>query len=100
MLADDLLPDSVLSYHDKQLDAYVIQWTNVMFPNSPIPLGTFQAFLFQNGSIGYVYRDLFGFDQGLGSSAVIGKHQRQELVEPESMQDKHMAADSYNHAFT
>ncbi|KAF6265399.1 hypothetical protein COO60DRAFT_953041 [Scenedesmus sp. NREL 46B-D3] len=69
---DDLLPDAVLTHHNKQLGVFVIQWTNVMVPSNPMLLGTFQAYLFQNGSIAYVYRDMFGSEQGLGGSAIIG----------------------------
>lgn len=70
--ADDLLPDNVLTHHDLATDAFVIQWTNVMFPSSSVPLGTFQAHIWRNGTIGYVYRDLYGTDLSLGTSAVVG----------------------------
>jgi hypothetical protein len=63
----------VLTHHDEQLGAFIIQWTNVMTPSNPMLLGTFQAYLFRNGSIAYVYRDMFGSEQGLGGSTIIGK---------------------------
>eukprot|EP00775_Hariotina_reticulata_P011554 gene11554-11697_t len=69
---DDLQPDTVLTYYDKARGALVIQWSNVMFPTSTVPMGTFQAHIFRNGSIGYVYKDLYGVDRSLGSSATIG----------------------------
>jgi hypothetical protein len=62
----------VLIHYDQQLGVFIIQWTNVMTPSNPMLLGTFQAQLFRNGSIAYVYRDMFGSEQGLGSSAIIG----------------------------
>lgn len=36
------------------------------------PVGTFQAYVFANGTLGYVYRDLFGSDEALGGGAIIG----------------------------
>lgn len=71
--ADDLIVDQVLTHHDTKLDAYVIQWTNAMSPASKLPIGTFQAWLFPNGTVGYVYRDLYGSEQALGSSAAVGE---------------------------
>lgn len=70
---DDLVADQVLTRHDEALDAFVIQWSNMMAPAGKLPLGTFQAYLFPNGTVGYVYRDLYGTEQALGSSAVIGE---------------------------
>jgi len=68
------MTDQVLTRHDAGLGTFVIQWTNVMAPSSKLPLGTFQAYLFPNGTVGYVYRDLYGTDQALGSSAVVGEY--------------------------
>ena len=65
--------DQVLTRHDTALGAFVIQWTNAMTPASKLPVGTFQAYLFPNGTVGYVYRDLYGTEQALGSSAVVGE---------------------------
>lgn len=62
----------MLTHHDTKLGAYVIQWTNVMTPAAKLPIGTFQAWLFANGTVGYVYRDLYGIEHALGSSAVAG----------------------------
>lgn len=63
----------MLTHHDAALGAFIIQWTNVVFANSPLLLGTFQAYLFRNGTVGYVYRDLYGTEQALGTSAVVGE---------------------------
>lgn len=62
----------MLTRHDVKLGAYVIQWSNVMTPASRLPVGTFQLYLFPNGTVGYVYRDLYGTEQALGTSAVAG----------------------------
>lgn len=70
------MTDQVLTHHDTKHGAYVIQWTNVMTPASKLPIGTFQAWLFANGTVGYVYRDLYGTEQALGSSAVVGEWRR------------------------
>lgn len=71
--ADDLQPDTVLTHYDTAREVFIIQWSNVMFSTSSMPLGTFQAHIFRNGSIGYVYKDLYGVDRSLGSSATIGE---------------------------
>lgn len=70
---DDLVTDQVLTHHDTKRGAFVVQWTNVMAPASQLPIGTFQAWLFPNGALGYVYRDLYSTEQALGSSAVVGE---------------------------
>lgn len=44
-----------------------------MFSGSNTPMGTFQTYVFQNGTLGYVYRDVFGADASLGSEAIIGE---------------------------
>lgn len=46
-----------------------------MFAGRSTPLGTFQAYIFHNGTVGYVYRDLFGDEESLGSGAVIGDNE-------------------------
>lgn len=63
----------MLTHYNTNLDAYVIQWTNAMAPAAKLPIGTFQAWIFANGTVGYVYRDLYGIEQALGSSAVAGE---------------------------
>jgi hypothetical protein len=45
----------------------------MMSPSSALPLGTFQALLFANGTAGFVYRDLYGTEQALGAGAVVGE---------------------------
>lgn len=70
--ADDIIPDSVLTYRDDRLGAFVVQWTDAVAPSGGLPLGTFQAFLFPNGTVGLAYRELYGADTALGATGVVG----------------------------
>ena len=70
---DDLMidPNTILSKHMYD-DTYLIQWTNAGFYYTDAPLGTFQLWLFRNGSIGLFYNSLMGSQASFGESATIG----------------------------
>ena len=53
-------------------DTFIIQWTNMGFYGTNVPLGTFQAALFANGTINMDYITLMGSATSFGSSATIG----------------------------
>ncbi|QIG60167.1 hypothetical protein [Dishui Lake large algae virus 1] len=50
----------------------IIQWTNMGFYGTSIPLGTFQVILYNDGSIQLRYITLMGSDISFGSTATIG----------------------------
>lgn len=51
---------------------FIVQWTDMLFFGTTLPLGTFQTWLFSNGSIGFRYPLLMGSSRSFGSTSTIG----------------------------
>jgi len=68
----DLIVNSKTIFIYKTESNAIIQWTNIGFYGTEIPLGTFQSILYANGTIQLRYITLMGSDMSFGSTATIG----------------------------
>ena len=69
---DDLKTNGKTIYYYMTNSSITVQWTNIEFYGTTLPLGTFQAVLHSNGNIDLNYISLAGSDRSLGSSATVG----------------------------
>ena len=69
---DDLKTNGKTIYYYMTNSYITVQWTNIEFYGTTLPLGTFQAVLHSNGNIDLNYISLAGSDRSLGSSATVG----------------------------
>ena len=68
----DLITLGKTIYYKGNSSQMIIQWTNMEFYGTNIPLGTFQTTLYENGTIQFNYLKLLGSLESLGSTATIG----------------------------
>lgn len=68
----DLITNGKTIYTSFDTNSFTIQWTDMAFYGSSIPLGTFQSRIFQNGTIHLNYISLMGSSSSFGSGATIG----------------------------
>ena len=68
----DLIVNSKTIFIYKTETNAIIQWTNMGFYGTDVPLGTFQSILYTNGTIQLRYITLMGSEMSFGSTATIG----------------------------
>jgi len=68
----DLVTNGKTIYTMADTNSFTIQWTDMAFYGSSMPLGTFQSRIFQNGTIHLNYLSLMGSPASFGSGATIG----------------------------
>ena len=69
---DDLITTGNSIYTASTNTSFIVQWSNMYFYNTNIPLGTFQVILHNNMTIDFAYLTLMGNPRSFGSSATIG----------------------------